>query len=73
MTLPYRVLRGVVVMMLVVVFDLKHLNLTEFRCNGNQTMVLLDVIDVNVQHIRIELTLSITKKLARGIFYKHFE
>lgn len=60
-------------MMLVVVFDLKHLNLTEFRCNGNQTMVLLDVIDVNVEHIRIELTLSITEKLARGIFYKHFE
>jgi hypothetical protein len=63
----------VVVMMFVVVFDLKHLNLAEFRCNGNQTMVLLDVIDVNVEHIRIELTLSITEKLARGIFYKHFE
>jgi hypothetical protein len=63
----------VVVMMFVVVFDLKHLNLAEFRCNGNQTMILLDVIDVNVEHIRIELTLSITEKLARGIFYKHFE
>jgi hypothetical protein len=36
-------------------------------------MILFDVIDVNMQDIGIELTLSIAEKLARGIFYKNLE
>jgi hypothetical protein len=60
-------------MMFIVVFDLKDFDLTEFCGNGNQTMILFDVVDVNVQDIWIEFTLSITEKLAGGIFYKNFE
>ena len=60
-------------MMLVVVFDLKNFNLPEFCGNSNQTVILLDVIDVNVQHVRIKFTLSIAEEFAGCIFDKHFE
>jgi hypothetical protein len=36
-------------------------------------MILFDMIDVNMQDIGIKLALSITEKLARGIFYKNLE
>ena len=36
-------------------------------------MILFYMIDVNVEDIWIELTLSIAEKLARGIFYKNLE
>lgn len=60
-------------MIFVVVFDLKHFNLTEFGSDSNQAMVLLNVINMNMQHIWIKFTFSIVEKLASCIFDENFE
>ncbi len=61
------------VMIFVVVFDLKHFNLAKFGSDSNQAMVLLNVINMNMQHIWIKFTFSIVEKLASCIFDEYFK
>ena len=57
------------VMLVVIIFNLKYFDLTEFSRDGYQLMIAVYVIDVDMKHIWIKLALSIVKELRCRIFY----
>lgn len=56
-------------MVLMMVLYLKDLDLAELCRYSYEIMVALNVVDVDVEDIRVELTFPISKELRRGIFH----
>ena len=55
------------------VFNFEDFDLTEFRGYGDETVSVIYVFGVDMQHIRIELALAIGEKLGHGVFHHHFQ
>ena len=69
----FRMLEGTRVMMLGtsprVILDLKNLNLPELSSDGNQTVVFLNVVHVNVEDIWVKFTLASCEKVLGCIIH----
>jgi hypothetical protein len=54
-------------LLLRVVLHLEDLDLTKLGCNGDQVMIAIDVIHVDVQDVRVKFALAINKELRCGV------
>lgn len=54
-----------------VILDFKNLNLPEFGSDGNQTVILLNVVHVNVEDVWIKLALTCSEEVLGCII--HFD
>ena len=58
--------------MFIIVLYLEYLNLPELCSYSDEAVVLLNMIHVNMQHVRVKLAFSIVEKLACRILDQDF-